>query len=431
MTPPNPQIKNRTIFIRDNLEILRRIASESVDLIYLDPPFNKKQKFAAPVGSKAAGAHFKDTWTLSDTDDAWWGEISEAHPALYAVIHAAGAAGGKANKSYLIYMAIRLLEMRRVMKPSGSLYLHCDPTMSHPLKMALDAIFGIDNFRNEVIWDYKKVSNSQGTKFNRAHDVILVYNKSRRKAVFHLMFDDEVSPRKRQLIAAGYNTKNDKGLKYLYVYDEAKVAALEAAGKIDRRKFDRVSVVDTARGTIFTDVFRIDFLNPRSQENLGYPTQKPIALLERIIKASSDKDGLVLDPFCGCATACEAAEKLGRQWIGIDISPRAGELIRERLNPYPHLNPAHDVTIRTDLPGAGGKRSPQIKHVLFGKQEGFCNGCKHPFPFVNFEVDHIVPRVKGGSDDDENLQLLCGYCNRVKGGGTMSELLARLKIKSR
>jgi len=141
-----PNWRNRTLWTGDNLDIMRGMNAESVDLIYLDPPFNSNRDYAAPVGSEAAGAAFKDTWTLDDVDEAWHGLIAEQEPALYRIIDAAGLAHGKGMKSYLIMMAARMLELRRLLKPTGSLYLHCDPTASHYLKLLLDAIVGGGNF---------------------------------------------------------------------------------------------------------------------------------------------------------------------------------------------------------------------------------------------------------------------------------------------
>ena len=143
--------KNQTIWTGDNLYIMRGMNSASVDLIYLDPPFNSKADYAAPIGSVAAGAEFKDTWTLSDLDAEWINLIEDKHPAIYRVLLAAMT---KSDKSYLVYMAARLLETKRILKPSGSIYLHCDPTMSHYLKLLMDAVFGWKNFRNEIIWGY-------------------------------------------------------------------------------------------------------------------------------------------------------------------------------------------------------------------------------------------------------------------------------------
>ena len=144
-----PNWANQTLWTGDNLDIMRGMNSESVDLIYLDPPFNSNRDYAAPIGSAAAGAAFKDTWTLSDVDLAWHGEIAESEPALYAIIDAAGLAHGKGMKSYLIMMAVRLLEIRRILKDTGSLYLHCDTTAAHYLKLMMDSVFGAPNYRND------------------------------------------------------------------------------------------------------------------------------------------------------------------------------------------------------------------------------------------------------------------------------------------
>lgn len=172
-------ITPKTIFTGDNLPILRGMNSESVDLIYLDPPFNSNANYAAPIGSAAAGAEFRDTWTLGDVDIAWLDLIEAKHPALNRVIHAAMT---DSDKSYLIYMSARLLEMRRVLKDTGSIYLHCDPTMSHYLKLVLDAVFGRQNFRNEIVWQ-RASGRAKGTQHNRKSlgrdvDYILHYSKS-------------------------------------------------------------------------------------------------------------------------------------------------------------------------------------------------------------------------------------------------------------
>ena len=150
---------NRTIFIRDNLEVLRTLADKSVDLIYLDPPFNSNKNYGAPIGSKQAGFHFKDMWFLSDTDEAWWGELSDKHSNLYEIIHAVGCVNGDRDKAYLIYMAMRLLEMKRVLKDTGSIYLHCDQTMSHSLKLVMDAVF--NRFPRASPWSLLLQLNTQ------------------------------------------------------------------------------------------------------------------------------------------------------------------------------------------------------------------------------------------------------------------------------
>ena len=158
----------------DNLDILRGINSECIDLIYLDPPFNSNQDYSAPIGSKAAGAHFKDTWTLDDVDEAWHGEIADRDPPLYSVIDAAGLAHSPNMKSYLIMMAVRLLEMRRVLTPTGSIYLHCDPTASHYLRTVMDAVLGRASFRNELVWK-RTSSHSDAGRYARVSDRILLY----------------------------------------------------------------------------------------------------------------------------------------------------------------------------------------------------------------------------------------------------------------
>ena len=169
-------IKSRTLWTGDNLDVMRGINSESVDLIYLDPPFNSNQDYSAPIGSAAAGAAFKDTWTLDDVDIAWHGEIAEADPALYQIIAAAGMAHGKGMQSYLVMMAVRLLEMRRVLKPTGSIYLHCDPTASHYLKMLMDTIFGVKKFWAAITW--KRTSAHNDRLFGSETDTILMYGGS-------------------------------------------------------------------------------------------------------------------------------------------------------------------------------------------------------------------------------------------------------------
>ena len=181
--------------------------------------------------------------------------------------------------------------------------------------------------------------------------------------------------------------------------------------------------------TIWDDVQPIQ---AQSRERVGYPTQKPLALLERIIKASSNEDDVVLDPFCGCATACVAAENLGRRWIGIDISSKAVELVNTRLQQsMGDLFHNRLVTARTDIPRRTDIDAPvpyrQNKHVLFGQQEGRCNGCRSEFPFRILEVDHVIPQRAGGQDNIENLQLLCAHCNRVKGDRPQEYLVARLR----
>ena len=169
---------NRTVWVGDNLHVMRGINSECIDLIYLDPPFNSNQDYAAPIGSIAAGAAFKDTWTLSDIDVHEHGELADRNPAAYSVIEASRMTHGKSMMSYLIMMAVRLIEMERILKPTGSIYLHCDPTASHYLKLLMDADFGDENFRNEITWQRTNAKGLASRNLPNNHDILLRYTKS-------------------------------------------------------------------------------------------------------------------------------------------------------------------------------------------------------------------------------------------------------------
>ena len=411
-------IENRTIWTGDNLDIMRGMESETIDLIYLDPPFNSKHDYSAPIGSEAAGAAFKDTWTLQDIDETWIGLIAEAYPALYSVIQAAGQVNGDSDKSYLIYMAVRIMEMHRLLKSTGSIYLHCDPTMSHSLKLMMDCIFR-KNFQNEIVWCYKGRELSK-KRYNRKHDIILFYKKGKKTTFNWEDVGENLSEASRRAMS---RHQDENGRWFVLRYkDGGGFAPLEKEGDVSTY---RQYVPDKVPPR---DWFFFDY--SRKSERLGYPTQKPLALLEHLIKASSNEGDLVLDPFCGCATTCVAAEKLQRQWIGIDISPKALELVKKRLQSQAHVGDyvlLGDVIHRTDIPKPIEQKSKNIRHILFHKQDGKCAACKDPRPIQKLETDHIMPKSKGGQDIDSNLQLLCGWCNRTKGNRTMDYLFERLK----
>ncbi len=322
-------------------------------------------------------------------DIAWLDLIEAKEPALNRVI---AAAMTRSDKSYLIYMAARLLEMRRILKPTGSIYLHCDPTMSHYLKPVMDAVFGRKAFRNEIVWSYQRWTGA--TKhFQRMHDIILFYAASC-KTVFNALQES-------------YSAKSrHKGAR----------RTVFAEGTIEQSYTD-----DTSRMKSMRDVWDISYLNSQAKKRTGYPTQKPRSLLERIIAASSDPGDMVLDPFCGCATACIAAQDLNREWVGIDVSPKAAELVLSRLRNELGMFAHHTVVNRTDIPQRTdiGKliryNDVRNRRTLYGEQGGNCNGCRTHFRLPNLTVDHIIPRSRGGTDHIGNLQLLCGRCNSVKG----------------
>ena len=394
--------KNQTIWTEDNLPIMRGMNSESVDLIYLDPPFNSKTDYAAPIGSKAAGAAFKDTWTLSDVDVEWANLIEEKHPALYRVLLAAMTSS---DKSYLIYMAARLLEIHRILKPTGGIYLHCDPTMSHYLKLLMDSVFGHKYFLNEIIWHYRKWPTGK-YKFQRNHDILLFYGDPRNRTFNQLYMPRAASTLKR--------------------FGKGKiVSSHDPEGK----RLPSVTSGESS-GVRQDDVWEIGRVPPVKQI---YITQKPIALLERIIQASSNVGDIVLDPFCGCATACIAAQGLNRHWVGIDISSKAAELVHQRMRDELGLfgKAIHrtDIPQRTDLGKIPPYNVKENRRKLYGLQEGHCAGCREHFEARHLEVDHIISRKNGGTNHIDNLQLLCGNCNRVKGDRGMAYLKTKLQIR--
>ena len=454
MTGPN--FADKTIWTGDNLDILRGMNSECVDLIYLDPPFNSNQDYAAPVASAAAGAAFKDTWTLSDLDVAWMGLIADKQPALAHVIKTSGLTHGKGMQSYLTMMAVRLMEMHRVLKPTGSIYLHCDPRASHYLKLLMDSINGASNFMAEITW--KRIStHSDSRTFGNVADIILFYGDQINTNDVRVPYDPEYVARFYR-----YNDDDGRGLYRLdnmtspnprpnltyewrghqppvkgWRYSQETMSKLHDEGRIwypdkPKQRPQLKRYLNEMPGKLADNVWTdIPPINSQAKERIGYPTQKPLALLERIIKASSNEGDMVLDPFCGCATACVAADKLGRKWVGIDISPKAVELVNMRLQQSMGSLFHHGyVTARTDIPRRTDIEAPipyrQNKHVLFGQQEGLCNGCRTEFPFRIFEVDHIISQSRGGTDHLENLELLCPSCNRIKGDRPQEYLMARL-----
>ena len=354
------------LYYGDNLRVLRdSIADDSVDLIYLDPPFNSNASynvlFRGPQGNESTAQieAFDDTWHWTDAAEEAYGEVLRSGSACAEMLRAMrNFLGENDMMAYLTMMAVRLIELHRVLKPTGSLYLHCDPTASHYLKILLDAVFGARQFINEICWLRANAHNFKTRYWPRQHDTLLFYAKGK---TLHL--DPQYMPygkaqlkRYKQDAEGRYFTGQDLTVSLVRPRRQfewrgvtppphrswgASKEQLEkwlTEGRILLRKDGKprmdglVKYLDEMKGkqvgTIWTDIDRI---KNTAEERLGYPTQKPVALLERIINASSNPGDVVLDPFCGCGTTVHAAEKLGRNWIGIDVTHLAIGLIEKRL----------------------------------------------------------------------------------------------------
>lgn len=381
-----------TLYYGDNLTILRDyIASESVDLVYLDPPFNSNRSYnvlfkqESGKESEAQIQAFDDTWnwagaaaTYHELVTVTAGKVGEMIGALHSVL------GENPMMAYLVMMAARLVELHRVLKPTGSLYLHCDPTASHYLKVVLDTVFGAQNFQSEIIWK-RTSAHSSAKRYGPVHDVVLFYSRSE-----SFRWVQQYEPFSETYLASHYGSvdaegraythsdltaagtrkgasglpwrgfdPNSKGNHWKFTVD--KLDELDAAGRIYWPKKEGgwpryIRYLDEMKGVPLQDVWTdIDPINPQAAERLGYPTQKPVALLARIIAASSNPGDVVLDPFCGCGTTIAAAERLGRAWIGIDITHLAIALQKYRLKSAFNLEERKDYAVvgePTDLAGA-------------------------------------------------------------------------------
>lgn len=356
------------LFYGDNLAVLRKeIPDESIDLVYLDPPFNSNANynilFKSPTGGSADAQieAFEDTWHWNDNaEDAFDSVARSGNTRAFDLLNAMrGFLGANDMMAYLAMMAIRLIELHRVLKPTGSLYLHCDPTASHYLKLLLDGVFGADRFVNEITWKRSHAHSDakQGARhFGRLTDTILFYSKSTARTWNILYTDYEqgyVDRDYRRLDADGRRYRLDNiqgpggadngnpfyevmGVSRHWRYSRMRMDALIAEGRIIQTRPGAVPqykrYLDEMPGVPLQNLWAdLPIINNRSTEGLGYPTQKPLALLERIIAASSNEGDVVLDPFCGCGTAVHAAQRLGRQWTGIDVTHLAISLIEKRM----------------------------------------------------------------------------------------------------
>jgi site-specific DNA-methyltransferase (adenine-specific) len=366
---PKP-ITTNTLFYGDNLPILREyIADESIDLVYLDPPFNSNRSYNVlfkDEGGRESESQitaFDDTWHWNRAaEETYYQLVNQAPLRVASMIDALhGVIGTNQVMAYLVMMAARLVELHRVLKPTGSLYLHCDPTASHYLKVILDTVFGPENFRNEVIWMRTTSKSLMTRRLPNNHDILLNYQKSeeatwRNEAAFapyDLANLDEKTARKythRDKDGRLYQLDNltnpnpDRpnltyeflGITKVWRWTKERMQAAYEAGLVIQPRPGAVPrlkrYLDEQRGKPLGDVWTdIPPINSQAAERLGYPTQKPLALLERIVQASSNPGDLVLDPFCGCGTTIAAAQKLGRRWVGIDVTYLAIALQKYRL----------------------------------------------------------------------------------------------------
>lgn len=418
-------MRNR-LFYGDNLPVLREhIASESVDLVYLDPPFNSNRSYSVIFGEHAqrdadANAQiqaFDDTWHWTpETERLFRDILINAPTAVADAMQAFRTLVGESDAlAYLVMMAPRLVELHRVLKPTGSLVLHCDPTMSHYLKVLLDAIFGAENARNEIIWQRTGAKGYQTRRLASNHDVLLFYGRSsdsrwNNDAAFVAYREDELDEK----TLAKYATRDAQGRRYQLTslvgpndprpnltyeflgvtrrwrWSKERMNEAYAEGLVVQTGPGRVPrfkrYLDEQRGKPLSDVWTdIPPLNSRAAERLGYPTQKPLALLERIINLMTSPGDVVLDPFCGCGTTVDAAQKLGRSWVGIDITYISIDLIIKRLQA------TFGQSVMDDVDVDGIPYDMQSAQRLFEKS---------PFDFERWAVSmlHAQPNEKQVGD---------------------------------
>ena len=384
----NWAVMTNTLYYGDNLDILREhVPDESVDLVYLDPPFNSNASYnvlfkeqsgeESPAQIKA----FTDTWEWTLESQRTFENEIMLNPATPANVREMVSAfrqfiGSNAMMAYLVMMTPRLVELRRVLKPTGSIYLHCDPTASHYLKVLMDAVFGKENFRNEITW-VRSLPHNDAHRFGRSRDSIFLYARSSEGN-----FQPQYRPQKESSVKAHYRQGEDgrmfsltslvapgergprytfKGYERNWRFTEENMVKLESEGRIwfEPGKIPRrIQYLDETKGALVQDHWDdIGPMNAMSKERLGYPTQKPLALLERIIQASSNEGDVVLDPFCGCGTAIAAAQKLNRSWLGIDITHLAVALMKNRFKTAFNILPGQDYQVVGEPVDVGSARA--------------------------------------------------------------------------
>jgi DNA modification methylase len=453
-----PAVETNLLFYGDNLGILRtHIPAESVDLVYLDPPFNSNRTYSAIFADESGR---KSDAQIQAFDDSWhWGPTAEGHlsylknSALHQGAVPVGVSqllaalefgiGKNPMLAYLVEMTVRLVELHRVLKPTGSLWLHCDPTASHYLKIVLDAIFGAENYRNEVIWKRTSAHSDAkqgGNRLGRVHDVLLFYSKGDENA-----WNVQYEPYSDEHVAAKYRTTEPntgrlytdsdltankpggdtsyewKGVRppkgRFWAYSKANMEEFERAGRLiyTRTGFPRYKrYLDEMSGVSLQDVWSdIPPVNAMARERLGWDTQKPLALLERVLMLSSNPGDVVLDPFCGCGTALIAAQKLGRRWIGIDITYLAVAVMRRRmLDSFPALG---------DIPVVGKPTEVEGARMLANQ------GLEGRYQFQWWAVDEIGAQPASGDHKKGADTGIDGRITFTGGDGSLQQALVSVK----
>ena len=484
---PDPNFQNRTLYHKDNLEIMRGMNSKTVHLIATDPPFKKNRDFHATPDSLVAGAKFSDRWKWDDdVHPEWTDQIEDDWPAVHALINAAKISYGMDMAAFLCWLGVRLMEMRRILRDDGSLYLHIDQTAHAWVKALMDGIFNHQNYRNAIVWQYDGPQRPSRKNFATKHDTILRYTRTGR----YNANTRELYPIPEDELRKNYRRSEDGRWFYDLPrgdYTDESIARLEKEGRIRRTRTGNVRVMyylhQASDGTVFrektipdvwSDIPSLGQLG-QSKEKVGYPTQKPLALYERIIKASSNPGDIVLDPFCGCATTPIAAERLGRRWVGIDIWDEAQEqvlsrLVREglavpteaekrdadteeRSRPLLTFGDVYYSTappVRTDdqeiaAPNLKLKiqravepwqklSNREMRHILAAAQSVDalvgCAGCGRKLEIEFMHLDHIQPKSDSGENHITNRVLLCSPCNSEKSNDKTMPGLQRANKKS-
>ncbi len=422
------------LYFGDCLDVMREdVPDGSVDLIYLDPPFNSKRLYNAYLEDKAQYVAFDDTWRWHEAVDDFHDVASDVE--LAPVIEGLRQVLGEGPQlAYLSYMANRLRECRRTLKDTGSIYLHCDPTMSHYLKILMDSLFGATQFRNEIVWLRKQGErhNLARLQMPRAHDIILWYSKGKR-ATYNIQY----APYSREYIEANYKFEDERGRYATFpcTNEAGGNRSYEFRGITRAWRFSRERMEDMWENNMLTQAspespFRykkyldpnagiklddtwVDIPQARGREKLNYATQKPVALLERIIKASSREGERVMDPFCGCGTTLHAAQSLHRQWIGIDVCVTACKVIERRLS-------QHFDSLWSDIEFIGMPKTAEDAHELADLDK---------FRFERWAASLVdgmeanrKQRADGGIDGRGRLAIRKGefidIVSQVKGGST-------------